>query len=254
MPELLTATTEKRRNGANVVKLRGVLADNAGLQAIDIGTTPRLMVNLAQVERVESQDEWSKWIASIVKRNVKVELVSCSPAVVAELNRGVEFAGEAVVKSISIPFHCASCQSTTDVLSTIIDLKESRVAPSRQCDLCKTAMEMIDDPRSYFAFVDKVVVRESVPEINPSNPRIARGSNTSVAPETRHSRPSDKKLLYDRRSSLSMFQTSRGSQSEIITGPTPRVSAPVGSRSYLIAIVLLLALAAAVLAVLLMVM
>lgn len=253
MTELLTATTEKRRNGANIVKLRGVLGGNAGLQSIDIGTTPRLMVNLAQVERIESHDEWSQWIASIVKRNIKVELVSCSRAVVAELNHDVEFAGPAVIKSITIPFHCASCQSTTDVLATLLDLKESKVAPSRQCDLCKTAMEMVDDPRSYFAFVDKVAVRESAPEINPSTPRIARGSNTSVAPENRQSRPSGQKLLYDRRSSMSMFQTSRGSQSEIITGPTPRVAPPVSSRSYLIAIVVLLALSVAVLTVLLMV-
>lgn len=253
MAELLEATTEKRRNGANVVKLRGVLGNNSGLQAIDIGTTPRLMVNLAQIERVEALDDWSKWIASVAKRNIKVELVSCSPAVVAELNRDVEFAGAAIVKSISIPFHCTTCQSTTDVLSTIIDLRESKMAPMRQCDLCKTAMEMVDDPRSYFAFVDKVAVTESSPDMNPSTPRIARGSNTSVAPENRGSRPSSK-LLVDRRSSMSAFQqTSRGSQVEIITGPTPRV-APATGRSYLVAVILLLALAAAALAALLLVM
>ena len=72
----LTATTEKRRSGANVVKLKGVLGTNAGLHTIDIGTTPRLMVNLGQIERIDDQSEWLKWIASIVKRNIKVELVS----------------------------------------------------------------------------------------------------------------------------------------------------------------------------------
>ena len=259
MAELLTATTEKRRSGANVVKLRGVLNESSELHAIDIGTTQKLMVNLAQVERVEAsgQRDWSQWIASLVARNIKVELVACSPAIVAMLNKDLEFAGQGVVKSVNARFHCAECDSTADVLATIIDLRESKSAPSRDCDLCKVPMAMTESPKTYFAFVAKLPVptKDSAPEISrPSDPRIARGSNQSVAPQTQGNTARSSQKLVERRSSMSAFQMSqgRGSNLDILTGPTPRVS--TNSRAYWIIAIVLLALAAAALAALLLVM
>jgi hypothetical protein len=264
MAELLTATTEKRRSGANVVKLRGVISGSSELHTIDIGTTPKLMINLAQVDRFEAsgQRDWSQWITSLVARNIRVELVSCSPAIVGMLNKDVEFAGKAVVKSVNARFTCAGCDSTADVLATIIDLRESKSAPSRDCDLCNVPMSMIDDPKTYFAFVAKLPVptKDSAPEIphRPSESRIARGSHQSVAPQTQGNTERTSHKLVERRSSMSAFQVnSRGSRPsglDISTGPTPRVDVVVNSRAYWIIAIVLLALAAAVLAILLMVM
>lgn len=259
MAELLTATTEKRRSGANVVKLRGVLSAKSELHTIDIGTTQRLMINLAQVERVEDVRDWSQWLASLATRNIKVELVSCSPAIVAILNKDIEFAGKAVVKSINARFECAECQSTADVLTTIVDLRDTKAAPSRDCDLCKVPMIMVADAKEYFAFVDKLPAptNESIPPdiaaTRASSSRIARGSNQSVAPQTQGNTPRSSQKLVERRSSLSAFQANRGSNQEIVTGPAPRIE-PSTARPYLIIVVVLLALAAAALAALLMVM
>ena len=263
MAELLTATTEKRRSGASVVKLKGILDGSSELHTIDIGTTPKLMINLAQVERFEASGmrDWSQWIASLVARNIKVELVSCSPAIVAMLNKDVEFAGKGVVKSVNARFTCAGCDSTADVLATIIDLTESKAAPSRDCDLCKVPMSMIDDPKTYFAFVSKLPVptKDSAPEIpnRPSESRIARGSHQSVAPQTQGNTTRSSQKLVERRSSMSAFQVntrgSRPSGMEIITGPVPRQEVVVNTRPYWVIAIVLLALAAAVLAVLLMV-
>lgn len=258
MAELLTATTEKRRSGANVVKLRGVIDKHAELANIDIGTTQKVMINLAQVERVDASGQWSQWIASIIARNIKVELVSCSPAIVAMLNKDVEFAGKGVVKSVNARFTCAGCDSTADVLATVIDLRESKAAPSRDCDLCKVPMTMIEDPRTYFAFVANLPAptKDSVPEIQrPSESRIARGSHQSVSPQTQGNTERTSHKLVERRSSMSAFQLStRGSGHDIITGPTPRVAPTPSSRPYWIIAIVLLALAAAALAALLMVM
>jgi hypothetical protein len=263
MAELLTATTEKRRSGANVVKLRGVISGSSELHTIDIGTAPKLMINLAQVERFEAsgQRDWSQWIASLVARNIKVELVACSPAIVAMLNKDVEFAGKGVVKSVNARFTCAGCDSSADVLATIIDLRESKAAPSRDCDLCNVPMSMIDDPKSYFAFVANLPAptKDSAPEIpqRPSESRIARGSHQSVAPQTQGNTTRSSQKLVERRSSVSAFQVntrgSRPSGFDLITGPTPRVEVVVSSRAYWIIAIVLLALAAAVLAILLMV-
>lgn len=262
MAEVLTATTEKRRSGANVVKLRGVLNGSSELHKVDIGSTQKLMINLAQIERVEAsgQRDWSQWIASLVARNIKVELVSCSPAVVAMLNKDVEFAGKAIVKSVNARFTCAGCDSVADVLATLIDLRESKAAPSRDCDLCKVPMAMVDDPKSYFAFIANLPVpaKESAPEIErPSESRIARGSHQSVSPQTQGNTTRSSQKLVERRSSMSAFQTStRGSRPSgmdlLNTGPIPR-TVVVNSRAYWIIAIVLLALAAAVLAVLLMV-
>lgn len=240
------------------MKLRGVLDEKSELHTIDIGTTQRLMINLAQVERVEAQGDWSRWIASLVTRNIKVELVSCSPAIVAMLNKDIEFAGKAVVKSVNARFQCAECQSTADVLATIVDLRDSKAAPSRECDLCKVPMLMEADAKEYFAFVEQLPAptNESIPPdvSRPSNSRIARGSNQSVAPQTQGSTERTSHKLVERRSSMSAFQvsSSRGSGHDINTGPAPRMEP--NSRPYLIIVVLLLALAAAALAGLLMVM
>lgn len=255
MTDRLIATVEQRRSGARLIKLTGVLDEHNRLgdlmEKVGAGTA---LINLAGVERINSTGarDWVRWLASIEARGIKPVLIACSPAVVDQLNRTKNFAGNAVVKSFQIPYHCDTCDLDKLMLVYVADMSQPPAeAPVCTCDGCGGPMMFVEDIATYFAFLNHL------PRPKPRTKRddeptdhFARGSRASITGE--HVKQVSQPRLSQResRSSLSAFQmieARRPSEQDILH---PRVM-PGDDRPYLIAIVALLLCAVGVLVALL---
>src|SRR5437868_14430828 len=109
--ERLVATLEKRRSGARIIKLTGVLDKNHHLEELAHEANGLAIINLAGVERVEDNNthDWLKWLAALTPGQARHTVIACSPAVVDELNRIDQLTNKLVVKSFHIPYHCEEC-------------------------------------------------------------------------------------------------------------------------------------------------
>jgi anti-anti-sigma regulatory factor len=252
MTEKLVATFENRRSGARVIKFQGVLDEDNGLASLveRVGSGIAL-INLAGIERINSigTRDWIKWLATLEARGTRPMFIACSPAVVHQLSRIKNFAGNGTIKSFQVPYLCAPCEREQLVLVHVADLGPLPYQlPVHSCDACGGEMEIIDDAGAYYAFLNEL--RHTRTEKKSEPPEMARGSRGSIAPDQimRISQP----RLPSRdssRPSLSAFQqlAERHSERELIKP----AMAPPNERPYLIAIVLLLLCTVGVLAFLL---
>ena len=169
-------------------------------------------------------------------------LVACSPAVVAQLNRIKNFAGNGTVKSFLVPYHCASCDQDKLQLVNVSDMKAPKLKPPEcACETCGARMNVVDESGTYFAFLHQLRPTISEPEHD-----LARGSNASVTAEhlRRISKP---RLSRGSKPSMSAFQMPdprRQSEEEILI-PPPLPS--MNHRPYFIAVIMLLLCTAGVL-------
>lgn len=189
MTESLVATFETRRSGSNMVKLTGALDENSNLESLLQAVTPgRLVIHMGNITRVDSAGKapWVAWLASLDARGVRPDLVSCSPAVVDELNADIEFVGCATVKSIQVVYRCLKCKKETPMLVSINEIKETEGGPERACETCTSRVSIAGNPDNYFAFIPKLPRMSSSPSIA-SSPTIT----PSAVPPQRASTPSD---------------------------------------------------------------
>lgn len=225
--ERLVATLEKRRSGARVIKLSGVLDKDHRLDELAHETASGLaIINLAGVERVEDNNthEWLKWLATLTPGQSRPVVIACSVAVVEELNRIDHLASKLVVKSFHIPYRCEDCSHQQLLLAHVTQFRSATPkAPPCMCDACGSAMTLEGEASKYFAFLPPLIraVRASeapsVREPSGEPPELARGSRAEVAPE-RRKRVSRPQLLRPSHSSMSPSQfmaSVRGSASDI---------------------------------------
>ena len=240
--EKLVATVEQRRSGARLIKLAGVLDENNGLDALveKVGAGSAL-INLAGVERIDAGGigDWTNWLAALEAKGIRPVFIACSPAVVDQLNRDMNFCGNGIVKSFHVPYYCASCQADKLLLVHVADMGATpHVAPACACDGCGVAMTFVDDSGTYFGFVRGQQKKALVQARGDSQRELARGSNASVTVEhvKKISRP--RLTARESRPSLSAFQIpeKRPSEHELIL---PRTMPP-SERPYIILIILLL--------------
>lgn len=237
---MLIASVEQRRSGARLIKLVGVLDEHNQLgELVEKVGTGTALINLAGVERVNSSGarDWVKWLASIEAKGIRPMLIACSPAVVEQLNRIKEFAGNAVVKSFQVPYHCATCAVEKRLLVYVADMGEPpHDAPTCACDGCGASMRFIDETGGYFTFLRHVRHTLPAPK-HEAEPDLARGSSTSVTDEHVKTISHPRLPPRETRPSLSAFQVlERYSEHEMTA---PRVM-PGNDRPYLIAIIALL--------------
>ncbi len=245
--ENLVATVEERRGGASVIKLAGTLGEHNKLRDLVASVTnEKTLINLAGVERIDSVGtrDWVNWLATLESKGIRPVLVACSPAFVMQLNLVRNFAGNATVKSVQVPYHCAPCDKAKTLLVNVEDLGPRPYrAPRCTCDVCGISMTFVDQTGAYFSFVGQLRKAPKVVSV----PALASGTGTgdSQPPPIRSSEP---RLTRESSPYLSAFQVSgqrtpsqprllldRPSQREL---PKPPVKS--AERPYLLAIVALL--------------
>ncbi|MEO8554683.1 MAG: hypothetical protein ABI678_32120, partial [Kofleriaceae bacterium] len=99
--------------------------------------------------------------------------------VVAQLNLVKNFAGNGIVKSLQVPYHCVACDRDKTLLVNVVDLRpQGTTAPTCPCDGCGEVMTFIDETGTYFAFVRDLKREPGV--VPPTPAELARGSAAGV--------------------------------------------------------------------------
>ncbi len=140
------------------VRLAGVIDEDNDLSSLGghvRGHT--VIVDLAGITEINNCGvrDWVRWLEG-VQSKAQVVLVECSPALVAKLNLVSNFAGEAYLRSVYLPYFCQPCNAEKALLVTMDELpREGPVkAPVCRCDGCDGVMAFDDLEESYFAFVE----------------------------------------------------------------------------------------------------
>ena len=177
--EKLNATVQ-RQDGALSIKLVGIIdEDNHLAELVGRLGTGRALIDLADVERINScgTRDWVNWIAELEARGIEPVLVECSPAIVAQLNLVKNFSGGAIVKSFYVPYHCPDCDVEKVLLVDVADLgPPPHEPPACRCDECDCMMDFDDMPDAYFSFLS-AKHRASAAKIDNE---IARGSSSTL--------------------------------------------------------------------------
>ncbi|CAN5916160.1 hypothetical protein BH11MYX3_BH11MYX3_11860 [soil metagenome] len=201
----LVATVEQRRGGASVIRLAGILDEHNRLgDLVKDVTNEKTLINLAGVERVSSVGtrDWVHWLESLERKGIRPVLVACSPAVVMQLNLVKNFAGNATVKSVQVPYHCAPCDKSKTLLVNVDDLGPRPYrAPRCTCDICGISMTFVDETGAYFSFVGQV--RASQKAISVPALALGTGAGDTQSPPNRSSEP---RLTRESSPYLSAFQ------------------------------------------------
>lgn len=194
MAPKLQATVEQQDDEISLVKLSGFLDEENKLkrlvEKIPAGTA---MIDLAGVERINSNGirDWVNWMAALEANGTRPVLVSCSPAIVAQINLVKNFTGHGAVKSFQVPYHCRECDEDKVIVVETSEMSSPTAPPPTvRCEGCERDMDVDEMPESYFAFLGQVSLEE-----------LARGSNASVkarvktrerrsSPPARRSQPS----------------------------------------------------------------
>jgi hypothetical protein len=137
-----------------LVALQGAINEQTDLTplVLKLQQEPRVRLDLAGVQRITTSGirEWMHFIGPFTATK-KVELVHCSPAIVAQLNIFRDFIGTALIHSFQAPYLCPVCDAQTYLeLSASV----SSIAPETiPCAECGAPMEFDDLPDCYFAFL-----------------------------------------------------------------------------------------------------
>ena len=156
------------RDDVSYVKLAGVIDEDNELPAlvekIPAGTA---VIDLAEIERINSCGvrDWVNWLGKLENQRTRVVLVSCSPAIVAQINLVNNFTGAGTVKSFFVPYFCPDCDQEKLLLAETAEMGPApHEPPICRCDECDRVMDFDDLADSYFAFLgsQKVMVEDRV--------------------------------------------------------------------------------------------
>ena len=189
------------RDGVSTLKLVGVVDEDNELVNLEnkLAGGP-LVLDLSEIDRINSCGvrDWVNWLGRIEKNGARPVFVSCSPAIVAQINLVHNFTAGGIVKSFYAPYYCPRCEKekllrleTRDLLSQA----PITTAPTCRCDECDGPMEFDDMEESYFAFLNNAkkvlgdpsyeqTMREIAAAVEGGGRMRARNTGTSIPPVT----------------------------------------------------------------------
>ncbi len=112
-----------------------------------------LHIDLGGVVRINEAGAagWNDFAEVISDRPLELVLVNCSPAVIAQLNRGRLHSTELSIESVILPYFCPECDQARMIGCRTEQLGKSPLSPPvRRCDECDLVLQFDDDPKSYF--------------------------------------------------------------------------------------------------------
>jgi len=139
------------------VTFRGGIDENVDLAALARELDGDIVFDLRGISYINSCGvrEWVNLMRSLPRVRT-LSFTHCSPAIVAQLNLVYNFRGDAVVRSVYVPYYCRACEHEVSRLFDVgarspDDLLAS--LPRVVCDWCTTEMECDELPERYFAFL-----------------------------------------------------------------------------------------------------
>ena len=151
-PTTISTIFSTRANGEQVVALTGAIDENTDLQALFAGFTGDIVLNLQNVERVNSMGV-HRWIPIVTRFSSQHLLVieQISYALVQNANVVRNMFGSARVRSCMAPYFCAKCKNNCTMTVTDDEMAEAETPPLKHCGQCGSEMEF-DELDGYFSF------------------------------------------------------------------------------------------------------
>jgi hypothetical protein len=149
----LRAEFRQAGDGIGLVTLSGSIDENSDLAAVFAGMTTDSVMNLQQVERVNSMGV-HRWIPLVTQFTQQHRLVieEISYALVQNANVVANLFGAAQLQSCMAPYYCARCKDNCTVKVTAAEVASAgQLPPPKICPSCEQVMEF-DELDGYFAF------------------------------------------------------------------------------------------------------
>jgi hypothetical protein len=142
----------ERDEGGVRVTLVGTITEASDFAPILERASGRVRVDLAGIRRINSSGirEWLRFVEALSAAH-EVVLERCPAAFVQQLNMIANMAGGGRVASVFLPYQCASCDASRDVLLALGG-GAPVIADSVPCSACGGAMEFDDIQDAYLAF------------------------------------------------------------------------------------------------------
>lgn len=152
MSDGLTITPEAGPGQAVVLHLAGCVDERADLSPLRAANGPVLVLDLAEVRRINSVGvrEWIRAMKTI-PTDVVVYWDNVSTAMVAQLNMIANFNGHSRVRSFYAPYYCPACDLEQRFLLQVSDVRGggSPTAPEHSCAECGGPLEFDDIEEDY---------------------------------------------------------------------------------------------------------
>lgn len=139
--------------------LEGWLDERATLPLLDEPIAGDLVLDLQGITLVNSLGvrNWIQWL-QILRVELSVKLIHCSPAVVKQVNILQGFLNDRTkIESIFVPYFCENCGHEENLLVNIPKMGEPldvTAAPAKmKCSQCGMNMELDMIESEYFAFL-----------------------------------------------------------------------------------------------------
>jgi eukaryotic-like serine/threonine-protein kinase len=141
--------------GRCVVRVYGVIDENADLTPLTSLRAPRVQVNMGEVRRINSFGVRS-WIEALrkVPESVSLEFVECPPPVIDQCNMVRGFLGHGRPSSFYAMMVCGACDEELDKLYSTEECKAlGGKLPLTSCPSCGGEMEVDDIEEQYLSFL-----------------------------------------------------------------------------------------------------
>jgi CheY-like chemotaxis protein len=151
-PEALRWQITRSPAGDFHIVLAGEITEASSFADID-ADSGTIVLDFAGVERINSHGvgRLRRFLGGL--HGCRLEAVSCSPALVAQLTLIPSLASLLHVRSVLVPFDCPQCDTTADSLVEVPAAGGLPALPDLACLDCGVTMEPASPPHIYFAFL-----------------------------------------------------------------------------------------------------
>ena len=145
--------------GSLLVTFAGDVDENADFSALRPRLRGPVLFDLADVRRINSCGvrEWVNFHRELSEladaSSLSLEYLSCSPAVVAQLNTISNFRGPARVRSFLVPYVCEGCNGEEIRQVEVASHPPSTALPDFPCVRCGARLVLDDLPDRYLSFL-----------------------------------------------------------------------------------------------------
>lgn len=148
-------TVEQLPDAKRLVVLSGAITEDADLRALAALDGPgEIAFDLAAVDQINSCGvrEWILFVRRLADAERSFELHRCSPAIVRQLNTIANFRGGGQVRSVMLPYYCATCRNESHRPLDLAPGAPRDFPEELPCPTCGGTMEFDDMPATYVSF------------------------------------------------------------------------------------------------------